>query len=536
MPSPSPTPLPRLERRGTSARLIVDERPLLIRGGELGNSAAHRAYLAGRWEELERLGLNAVVAPAYWELVEPTEGAFDWSTVDELIEDAAAHGMRVVLLWFGTWKNSMSCYAPEWVKTDTARFPRGRDAQGRPLEILTPFGDESRDADARAFAALMAHLREHDTDRTVVMVQVENEIGMIREAREHSDLAERAFASAVPDALLARLAEEPASLQPSLRARWEAAGARTAGTWTEVFGAGAETDEIFMAWAYARYVEGVAAAGRVELDLPLYANAALIRPGSAPGQYPSAGPLPHLSDVWRAGAPSLDFLAPDIYFPNFAEWATRYVDSGHPLFVPEALRSIDAAANALYAFGAHGAIGFSAFGIEQIDDRAGELLSASYDAIRQLSPLISEHVGGASMIGLLPPEGGHRPPHRVRLGDLELSATYEHEVSPGLADGVINEADDRAADRARLPAAAIVIRTGDDEFVIAGIGVTITFAGADPSPDVIGILRCDEGGFDDAGDWRTRRRLNGDETHQGRHVRLVPGAVTIQRVALYRYR
>lgn len=486
-------PLPRIERTGSAFRLLVDEQPFFVRGGELGNSAAHRPYLAERWDALVALGLNTIIAPATWELVEPEEGVFDWTSVDELIEDAATHGMRVVLLWFGSWKNSMSSYAPEWVKTDPERFPRCRDLHGRPLEILTPFSDANRDADAHAFAALMAHLRETDTARTVIMVQVENEIGMIPEARDHSPLANAAYD-------------------------------------------GSEDEERFMARAFARYVETVAAAGRRELALPLFVNAALIRPGARPGQYPGAGPLPHLADIWRTHAPSIDFLAPDIYFPNFAEWAGRYASPENPLFIPEALRSTDASVNALYAFGEHSALGFAAFGIENIGSPAGEMLAASYELLRQLDPVLADAVGTGRTRGLLPPHGAHRPPHRVRLGGYSLDVVYERLLSPGLADGVINEADDRPSALTQLPAGAIVIQTGEDEFLVAGTGVTITFATDPASADAVGILRCDEGGFDDDGQWHTTRRLNGDETHQGRHLRLVPGEFSMQRIALYRYR
>jgi hypothetical protein len=485
--------LPRIERTGSGFRLIVDDEPFVVRGGELGNSAAHRPYLSERWETLVSLGLNAIVAPATWELIEPVEGAFDWTSVDQLVEDAADHGMRVVLLWFGSWKNSMSSYVPEWVKTDTERFPRCRDVHGRPLEILTPFSDENRDADARAFAALMAHLRETDTARTVIMVQVENEIGIMPEARDHSDLAEAAYD-------------------------------------------GSEDEEVFMARAFARYVDSVARAGRAELELPLFVNAALIRPGAQPGQYPGAGPLPHLAEVWRENAPHIDFLAPDIYFPNFAEWAGRYATADNPLFIPEALRSTDASVNALYAFGEHSALGFAAFGIENIGSPADRFLTASYELLRQLEPLLAEVAGTGRSRGLLPPHGAHRPPHRIQLGGYTLNATYERLLSPGLADGVINEADDRSSSTTLLPAGAIVIQTGDDEFIVAGTGVTITFAPDPAGADTVGILRCDEGGFDRDGVWRTTRRLNGDETHQGRHLRLVPGEFSMQRIALYRYR
>jgi beta-galactosidase GanA len=402
------------------------------------------------------------------------------------------------------------------------------------MEILTPFSDANRDADARAFAAFMAHLRDIDEHHTVVLVQVENEIGMIPEARDHSPAAEASFAAAVPAELMDHLSRFRDTLAPELRERWTAAGGRSEGTWTEVFGHGLATEELFMAWAFATYVQTVAAAGKAELGLPMYTNAALIRPAYLPGQYPSAGPLPHLADVWRAGAPTLDFIAPDIYFPNFREWADKYARSGNPLFVPEALRSTDAAANALYAFGAHAAIGFSPFGIESIEGHAAAALAGSYDVVRQLTPLIVTHSGDGSMTGLLPPADEQRAPHRVSLGGLELGVTYERIAAPSLADGVINESGDRAADRTRLPAGAIVIRTGPDEFVFGGIGVTVTFSAPLPGSQNIGILRCEEGSYE-GGVWRHRRWLNGDQTHQGRHLRLEPGRFTIQRISLYRY-
>jgi beta-galactosidase GanA len=508
------TSLPRLVRSGSATILEVDGEPFFIRGGELGNSSAERAYLEPFWPRFEAMRLNTVVAPVSWDVVEPVEGAFDWTTVDELVEDARAHGMRLVLLWFGSWKNSMSCYAPAWVKTDVVRFPRARGSRGEALEILSPFSTANRDADARAFAALMAHLRDVDDEHTVVLVQVENEIGMIPEARDHTAEAEAAYAEPVPAALLDALGKQP-------------------GTWTEVFGDGPATEEMFQAWAFATYVQEVAAAGRAELDLPMYTNAALIRPGAQPGQYPSAGPLPHLAQVWRAGAPALDFISPDIYFPNFAEWADRYVASGNPLFVPEALRSVDAAANALYAFGRHGAIGFSPFGIESVEGHAAALLTGAYDVVGQLEPLIAAHAGDGSMTGLLPPADDMRAPHRVRLDDVVLEATYERVPAPALADGVINESG-ASHGTERLPAAAIVIRIGPDELVVAGIGVTLTFHAVEPGGDTVGILSCAEGRFED-GTWQHLRWLNGDQTHQGRHVRLEPGRFAVQRVRLYRY-
>src|SRR5436190_17956948 len=113
-----------------------------------------------------------------------------------------------------------------------------------------------------------------------------------------------------------------------------------------------------MAWHFARYVNRVAELGKAEYPLPMFVNAALIRPGYQPGQYPSAGPLPHLMDVWRAGAPKIDFLSPDIYFPNVTEWLRKFDRSGNAMFVPEIRLDHLSAVNAMYAVAQHNSIGF----------------------------------------------------------------------------------------------------------------------------------------------------------------------------------
>ena len=326
-----------------------------------------------RWDVLTAMHLNTVIAPAYWEMIEPTEGSFDFGSVDALISQARAHRLRVVLLWFGSWKNSMSSYVPEWIKTNQARFPRTEATRGQGQEILAPFDSANWNADARAFAALMRHLRAFDgRQQTVIMVQVENEIGMLPEARDHSARADALFVSDVPAELLGYMAAHRASLAPELEARWAANGSRPSGSWTNVFGTDVRTDELFMAWHFARYVEHVADAGKKAYPLPMYVNTALFRPGYVPGRYPSAGPLPHLFDAWRSAAPSIDILSPDIYFPNFREWTDKYARGDNPLFIPEASLGARSATNAFYAFGTHDAIGFSPFSIESSPKPSGE--------------------------------------------------------------------------------------------------------------------------------------------------------------------
>ncbi|EDY85082.1 Beta-galactosidase family [Verrucomicrobiia bacterium DG1235] len=526
--------IPHLQKQGTATQLIVEGQPFLVRGGELGNSiASNRERLGQYWKKFQQLNMNTVVAPVYWDLIEPAEGKFDFALVDSLIEDARAHGMKLNLLWFGSWKNSMSSYTPAWVKTNYQRFPRARDRDGRPYEILSPFHEENYLADARAYRALMRHIKKVDTDQTVIMMQPENEIGMVNLAREYSDTANQAYTSAVPTALLNYLDEHRDSLTPELQAAWAASNSSTSGSWTEVFGSSPQSEEIFMAWHFAYYTEQVTKAGREEYDLPSFVNAALIRPGYEPGQHVSAGPLPHLIDVWRAAAPSIDFIAPDIYFPNFTEWTERYTRSGNPLYIPEALRSNEASVNALYAYAEHDAMGFSPFGIESISGTAENLLANSYDIVDQLEHLILEHQGKDTMRGFLQISDQQRAPKQIRLGDYEMHVKFEYARPPSLADGVINESGD-VSRGPRVPAGGLVIQTGEDEFIFAGIGITITFDSLELNEEA-GIVSAESVKYVDE-QLQNIFWNNGDQTHQGRHIRLVPGQFSIQKVKLYRYK
>lgn len=519
-------PLPALRKQGTATQLIVGGKPFLMRGGELGNSSASSIdYMKPVWPKLAAMNLNTVLVPVYWEIIEPAEGQFDFSLVDALIVEARRHDLKIVPLWFASWKNSMSCYAPAWVKRDRKRFPRSESRDGKGMEIMSPFADENAAADARAFKALMRHLKEFDgREQTVVMVQVENEIGMIPDSRDRSAVADKLFNEPVPAALLDYLGANREKLIPEFRAGWAANGFKTRGTWEEVFGRGAVADEIFMAWHFARYTNRVAAAGKAEYALPMFVNAALIRPNYQPGQYPSAGPLPHLLDVWRAGAPAIDFLAPDIYFPNFAEWTRKYDRSGNPLFIPEVQLNQFSAVNAFYAVGAHDALGFSPFAIESAGESVGGALRDAYDVLRQLEPVLYENQGRGKMLGLLAESVEQRQPQKFFLNGYALSVTYERPPNTSPAELALPP-----------PSGGLVVAAGPDEFLIAGTGFVVTFEPDSPGEPLVGILSAHEGKFAD-GRWLPGRWLNGDQTHQGRHIRIPTGKFDIQRVKLYRYR
>lgn len=504
--------IPHLERRGDATQLIVDGKPFLILGGELyNNSATSLEYMNAVWPRLTALHLNTVLAAVSWALLEPAEGKFDYTRLDGLIRDARAHRLRLVLLWFGSWKNTWSSYAPDWVKRDFERFPRVQLKNGSGTERLTPLSDANRDADARAFAALLRRIREVDGDaHTVILVQVENEVGVIPDARDHSAAADAAYAQPVPRELMDYLQKHTDTLHPELRARWMAAGFKTSGNWETVFGPGLETEDLFMAWQYARYIGKVAKAGKAEYPLPMFANAALIRPDYAPGQYNSGGPLSHSMDIWRAAAPELDFLAPDIYF-EFKKWAAEYDRAENPLFVPEAAGGVAGAANVYYAVGQHNAIGFSPFGIDGVE--SDEALAKSYDTLSQLAPLILENQTKNRVAGVLLEE--LTPAQKVRLGDYTLNISRRTASQPATPHGIF-------------------IASGTDEFYMAGSGLTVTFSPETPGPPIVGLATVEEGRFVD-GRWVRGRTLAGDDTGQGNNLSL-DAAHGILRVTVYRYR
>jgi beta-galactosidase GanA len=348
-----------MESRGDATQLIVDGKPFLVLGGELyNNSATSPDYMKPVWPRLAAMHLNTVLAPISWALLEPSEGKFDYTLVDGLIHDARAQNLRLVFLWFGSWKNTWPSYAPDRVKGDLTRFTRVQLLNGSGTERLSPFCEEGRNADSLAFAALMRRIKQVDSDtHTVIMVQVENEVGTIPDARDHSPAANAAYSQPAPSELMEYLQRHRDTLDPGLRAKWQATGFKTSGNWEAVSRPGWETEDLFMAWHYARYIGKVAEAGKAEYTLPMFANAALIRLDYAPGQYNSGGPLPHSFDIWKARGPQLDFLAPDIYF-QFKKWSAKYDQPLNPSLIPEAAGGAQGAANVFMLSGSIGDLGF----------------------------------------------------------------------------------------------------------------------------------------------------------------------------------
>ena len=540
-----------LRKQGNAMQLMVDGQPMVILGGELSNSAATCvADIDNVIPHMARLGLNTVLVPAQWDLTEPVEGQFDFTLIDRTIQRARENSLKVVFLWFGAWKNSMSCYAPLWFKRDTKRFPRAMTRSGKPLEIASAFSENVFQADHRAFQRLMEHIAEVDgLQHTVIMMQIENEIGMLEDARDHSLEADRLFRGAVPKQLTDYLKKHKNELHPSMRDRFTG----KTGSWTEVFGDGLYTDEIFMAYYYALYVERLAQTARRVCNMPLYVNAAMNSRGRQPGEYPSAGPLAHLKDVWHCGAPSIDILAPDIYDTGFKGWAAQYALPDNPLFIPESRCCVNSGVRALYAVGEHGALGFSPFAIDQAPDSETQPITASYGLLRQLMPLIVRHQGQGTMRGVLFDEQDRE----TVISDGDLTLTCRHNFTLPW--------DPRATDGSTWPeGGALILRLAEDDYIIAGSGVVVVFqttsekrqteqkalgedgfaeAGQDHAAQTairftgqrIGIGYVDEVTVDGKGNLQYLRRENGDQDHQGRPARISVGDYKILHVKLYRY-
>jgi hypothetical protein len=451
------------------------------------------------------------------------EGKFDFSLIEQLISEARNNELKIIFLWFASWKNSMSSHVPAWVKLNQEKYPRVKDDKNQSHEILTPFSENNLQADLNAFEKLMSFIKEFDgKSHTIIMVQVENEIGMLPAARDFHPLANDAFKKDVPEVLIKYMQQNRDILVPEFLDIWRTNDFKTSGNWEEIFGKGVHTDEIFMAWYYSQYTNKIIEAGKKIYPLPMFVNAALNRPGREPGTgYPSAGPLPHLMDVWKAAGPSIDFLAPDIYFGEFKHWSDLYTRQGNPLFIPEHRFDHTTASKSLYAIGHYNALGFSPFSIESTDKPGDEPLGKMYHLISQLVPIITSSQGQGKIEGVLIGKGQDTIIH---MGEYEF--TFRHEYTLGWAPG--------AKDDEWPLAGAILIQTAENEFFIAGTGVVVTFKSLKNNSLNTGILKIDEGTFENDS-WTILRHLNGDQTHQGRHLHIPAGEYDIQRLRLYTY-
>ncbi len=492
-------PIPRFVSRDGRHALLVDGAPFLVLGAQVNNSSNYPDALKDVWPAIEFLKPNTVQVPIAWEQIEAKEGTFDFSFVDTLLAQARERNVRLVLLWFATWKNNSPNYAPSWVKLDNARFPRVITADGRTLNSLSPLGAATLEADRKAFVQLMRHLKQVDPQRTVIMVQPQNEPGTYGSVRDFSPLAQRAFEGPVPPALIAKLGKSP-------------------GNWRAVFGA--DADEFFHAWHIARFIDQVAAAGKAEYALPMYVNGALrgpFNPGQ-PGQYASGGPTDNVLDVWKAAAPNIDLLAPDIYMPEHRLYTTvldRYARPDNALFVAE---TGNAAPYARYLFPTlgHDGIGWSAFGIDYTRysnyplgaKRMDEETLAPFALGFRLVNLGMREFAKASSEGKLhgvAEEPGNAT-QEIRLND-RWNATITYGVPQFWFQG-------EPPGNPEPIGGALIAELGPDEFLVTAQHARVTLH---PASEAVGRMiydRVEEGRYEN-GQWQFQRNWNGDQTDYG---------------------
>lgn len=498
--------------------LYVDGSPFFAYCGELHNSdASSPDYMENKvWPELRELHMNSVIVPVCWELIEEKEGVYSFERVDSLILQARREGMKLIFIWFGLWKNSESMYVPGWMKRDSARYFRAETVSGEKMNTISPFCSAAVEKDARAFSALMAHIRKIDEkESTVIMVQVENEIGIMGSARDYCPAAEEAFLSEIPAELSESLGEN--------------------GTWKEVFGNDAE--ESFMAWYFACAVEKIASAGYSEYPLPFYANSWLKQYPWYPGSYPMGGPVPGVQPIWRTAAPTLFTFAPDIYVSYCADVMDEYQTPDNPLFIPEIRKDAVAVSYCLYAFGARNAIGFSPFGIEElaldpdeieqppaevmaalnIDPSAfditgsKDLLAATYDIMKNLEPVYLKYRGTEHLKSF------------VRHGETDYGTFL-----------IFENYDIRVSYKPRQSGkplgAGIFIELDPDRFLLLGTMCSISIT-AKPGENLkADVIREEEGTLED-GIWKPGRILNGDEKMSLQF----PEMPTLYRIEMYKY-
>ena len=515
-------PIPEIRSLNGIPTLFVDGSPFVALAGEVHNSASSDpAWMRSKvWPNVESLQLNALVVPVMWEQLEPEEGVFDYQTVDQLVAQAKSRSIRLILLWFGLWKNSESMYIPGWMKRDSETYFLAQCLDGKKLPTVSPFCTAAVEKDANAFAHLMAHLRQTDPEHTVIAVQVENEIGLHSGApgaeRDYSEAGNRQYAQQVPLLLQEKLG--------------------VSGTWEEAFGEDAA--ESLTAWAFASAVEKIASAGKRELDLPCYCNAWIEQPPYRAGMgHPSGGPIARMHPIWRAAAPSLFGFGPDIYVPYAAETMEAFTKDGNPLFIPEIRKDAATATLALYAVAGHNALCYSPFGIEdinmppeevegvplavlqalEIDTSAMDVtgtaaaLSASYRLLQDLWPLLLE-VRGTTRLQAFLYRNDDRRQHICKFRRFDIQINY-------------------ARKELHLPdSGGFIIELSEDEFLLAGARYNIRLLPKIGQNAQVGIESYQEGSWKD-GKWQRGRILNGDE----RMMPGLPSLPSLRYLKLYTY-
>jgi hypothetical protein len=528
-------PIPQLVKQGGRFTLMVDGKPFIILGGQVVNDSAFPDRMERAWPKLKAMNCNTVEYPIYWNEIEPEEGKFDFRDFDQILRRARAQGLRVVMLWFGTWKNGAMDWVPNWVKSDLKRFPRVLDSGGKPIRVLSPHSRATLEADKKAYVAMMTHLRQVDeADRTVIMMQVENEPGLLGSVRDYSPESSKLFNGPVPASLVTALKKKP-------------------GTWTEVFGSRL-AEESFTAYYLSSYIDEVAKAGKQVYPLVTYVNAweggedtadAFDSFDRAGESYPSGGPVSHMLDLWKANAPDIDFLSADTSVQplvNFRMINARYVRPDNPYWSPEAGRTMSGARAFFYALAEYSTIGFGAYGV---DGGAGPELTATYAdlgadfrLVTAAMPAIAELQSAGKLRAAIADDvirGKNLIFDRYHLLVRFLTAPNSFTQLPTPAPSAQSPAYTPQQQVPTPGARVLVGELGPDEFLIMGFNAAVDFRPTVGTGFTAAqFLQVEEGVYEN-GAWKT---TNIGRTYQGSYTPpsvSLPAQGAIFRVKLMRY-
>jgi hypothetical protein len=508
----------------------VDGHPFFPLGGQSCNSSGYNEKESERaFEVIKLLHGNTLEIPVYWDQVEPVEGKYDFTAVDALLASARRHELKLILLWFATWKNGNMDYVPAWVKTNPKRYKRVISQNGKDIWNLSSHCKTNLEADKKAFAALCKHLKAKDNaDRTVISLQVQNEPGIIGSDRDYGPEAQAVFDSPVPAALVAAMKKKGTGFVYDI---WQKAGGKkSGGTWPELFGW--EAGELMSAWSIAGYIDAIAEAGKAVYDLPMFVNVWMMEQPwwSLPGEsYPSGGAVTKALDIYKWCAPHLDLIAPDNYPDDSRGYeynAINYSRDDNPYFTPESAGD----QNMFRGIADYNLIGNFFFGVEYIVDENCQVrpeyqaLVENFHCISSAIPLLLKYQGTGKIHAFI--QEFKLLAQRVDLdgwlGVVEFGEKPTRWAGKDWrhnAGWVWKEQTDLKRGR------GLIIQAAEHEFYLVGTGCRVFLRRA-PTPEkmqapalvsdwatkIFGyIVSVDEGHFDKKGKYVADRRRNGDE-------------------------
>lgn len=501
--------LPKIEKVNDGFCFMINNCPYIMLAGEVHNSACtSRTYMDTVWEKAKSIHCNTVLTPVYWEVIEPKEKVYDFSSVEWLVEDARKHDLKLVLLWFGSWKNGHSTYVPEWIKTDLVRFPRVENEYGMKTKTLSMFGSDIFSVEAETLQKLMSFIEKYDcNEQTVIAMQIENEVGVLGTRRDYSQKATEIYNKEIPE-----IFENDILPKDKIKCS-EFCGQKR--SWQAVFKE--KADEIFMSWNYASYIDELAKKGKEIYNIPMFTNAWLKEnEDEEPGFYPCGGPVQSMVEIWKKTTKYLDLVCPDIYTFKFEQTAAKYARKDNPLMVPETRRDKWAPSNLYAAIGTYNALCYAPFGLESVGEDKSyitqiihtdsndknvssklveEYLSDSYKMFGNMQSIITQYYGTQKMIGFVQNEGSMCK--HIRLGKYRIKIEYYHKIGD---------------DNTFIPAAGIIIQEAEEKLIFLGYGYRAYLETTNTGKQ-LDFLSLEKGVYEDNANWVKHMDLNGDEQH-----------------------